>query len=84
MMNKLFEEAFAVSEVELASLRATDRSLDEACQDFEELAELRARAINDNDICTAEQAQTSLEEVKLEIERKLMSADSSNSISKTQ
>lgn len=71
MMNNLFEEAFAVSEVELASLRATDRSFDEACEDYEELTELRRFAVNDNDAWLVEQAQISLSEVRAEIERKL-------------
>lgn len=56
---------------DLDRFRAMDKALDAACQDFEELAQLQAAALTRGDHSLSGTAQVSLEEVTLEIERRL-------------
>ena len=71
MANTVIAKTFSVSAREIERLRSVHRTFDEACRDFEELFAIKTSASKDGDVWASEQAGESLEEVRLEIERKL-------------
>lgn len=75
MTNSKIARVFSLPGSEMERLRSLHRTFDEACNDFEELSALRESALRDGDTWTSEQAGESLEEVRSEIEQKLLDFD---------
>lgn len=65
------DTAFSGQATVLTRYRKLDQALNAACQDFEDLAELKSSALKRGDLGLSGTAQISLDEVRQEIEHRL-------------